>query len=337
MAIFIDAPDQVRVVVQPAPAITNVLDDRGTQQVQSDYLVLNPADPAYIRNRPVRANAFTEELEQKLATIAEGAAVNVQADWAETDDTADSYINNRPDFEAFFLADRRKLDGIETGAEVNVNADWLETDPDSDAFIVNRPELPAAIPDDKLLPDFPAEGSRNDKIPKFNGNTLRWEKDAGGSGSGAGEDNVQSDWDVTDNTSDAFIRNKPTLPTRGDAFTLAYEQKLNGIASNAEVNVQSDWNEADSTADSYIQGKPVIPVVPDRAAAFTEILETKLDGIEAGAEVNEQSDWNENNTNSDAHILNKPTIPVIVYLSQDDYDDLVTADTVVATTQYNII
>lgn len=36
-------------------------------------------------------------------------------------------------------------------------------------------------------------------------------------------------------------------------------QKLDGIASGAEVNVQSDWNEADSTDDAYIKNKPTIP------------------------------------------------------------------------------
>ena len=36
-------------------------------------------------------------------------------------------------------------------------------------------------------------------------------------------------------------------------------QKLDGIASGAEVNVQSDWNEADNTKDDFIKNKPTIP------------------------------------------------------------------------------
>ena len=36
-------------------------------------------------------------------------------------------------------------------------------------------------------------------------------------------------------------------------------QKLDGIASGAEVNVQSDWNEADNTKDDFIMNKPTIP------------------------------------------------------------------------------
>lgn len=36
-------------------------------------------------------------------------------------------------------------------------------------------------------------------------------------------------------------------------------QKLDGIASGAEVNVQSDWNQSTNTADDYIKNKPTIP------------------------------------------------------------------------------
>lgn len=41
-------------------------------------------------------------------------------------------------------------------------------------------------------------------------------------------------------------------------FTTVLLNKLNGIASGAEVNVQSDWNEADTTSDAYIQNKPTL-------------------------------------------------------------------------------
>lgn len=37
------------------------------------------------------------------------------------------------------------------------------------------------------------------------------------------------------------------------------KQKLDGIASGAEVNVQSDWNQSVNTADDYIKNKPTIP------------------------------------------------------------------------------
>lgn len=55
-------------------------------------------------------------------------------------------------------------------------------------------------------------------------------------------DIVQSDWNETDNSSNAYIANKPTLPP-----------------SNAEQNVQADWNETNTNSDAFIQNKPTIP------------------------------------------------------------------------------
>lgn len=89
--------------------------------------------------------------------------------------------------------------------------------------------------------------------------------------------NVQSDWNETDTSNDAYIKNKPSIPSKtsdltndsnfvsdgsyihtDNNFTTAEKTKLSGIASGAEVNVQSDWNETDSTADAYIANKPDI-------------------------------------------------------------------------------
>lgn len=56
----------------------------------------------------------------------------------------------------------------------------------------------------------------------------------GGIAAGA-EVNVQSDWNETDSTSDAYIANKPTIPA---------------------AQVQSDWAETDTTDVSYIANKP---------------------------------------------------------------------------------
>ena len=52
------------------------------------------------------------------------------------------------------------------------------------------------------------------------------------------EVNVQADWSVSDNSSDAFIKNKPTIPA---------------------AQVQADWDQSNSGAVDYIKNKPVIP------------------------------------------------------------------------------
>ena len=41
-------------------------------------------------------------------------------------------------------------------------------------------------------------------------------------------------------------------------FTTTLKNKLDGIASGAEVNVQANWNETNSSSDAYIQNKPTI-------------------------------------------------------------------------------
>lgn len=50
-------------------------------------------------------------------------------------------------------------------------------------------------------------------------------------------------------------------------FTTTLKNKLNGIASGAEVNVQSDWNA--TSGDALILNKPTIPTVPTNVSAFT--------------------------------------------------------------------
>ncbi len=76
----------------------------------------------------------------------------------------------------------------------------------------------------------------------------------------------------------ADLTGKPSIPTKtsdltndsdfvSDAnyvhtdnnFTTTEKNKLNGIATGAEVNVQSDWNVTDTSSDAFIKNKPTIP------------------------------------------------------------------------------
>jgi hypothetical protein len=81
--------------------------------------------------------------------------------------------------------------------------------------------------------------------------------------------NVQSDWNVTNVTSDAYILNKPTIPVvPGNATQSASglmsngdKTKLDGIQNGAEVNIQSNWTETDTTSDTFILNKPTLATV----------------------------------------------------------------------------
>ena len=65
--------------------------------------------------------------------------------------------------------------------------------------------------------------------------------------------------DTWDDGSFQFASTDTATDLRDGLMSALDWQKLDGIASGAEVNVQSDWNEADSTADDYIKNKPTIP------------------------------------------------------------------------------
>ena len=118
-----------------------------------------------------------------------------------------------------------------------------------------------------------------------------------GIASGA-EVNVQADWDVTDSTSDAYIKNKPTIPS--------------------EVVVDSALS---STSENPVQNKVINTALGDKVDKetgkglstndYTTAEKTKLDGIATGAEVNVQSDWSVSNSSSDAYIKNKPTLAAV--------------------------
>lgn len=107
-------------------------------------------------------------------------------------------------------------------------------------------------------------------------------------------------------------------------FTNALKNKLDGIATGAQVNVIEGVNVNGSavTLTNKIANLTVPTKLTDLTNDgnfvtdanyvhtdnnFTTTLKDKLDGIAAGAEVNVQSDWTVTATSSDAYIKNKPT------------------------------
>ena len=193
------------------------------------------------------------------------AADQVQSDWNQTDSSAVNYIKNKPQNlvqdpsyvhtdNNFTNADVSKLSGIAAGAEVNVQSDWSVTDTSSDAYIANKPQ--------NLVQDASYVHTDNN-FTNSDKNKLD------GIEAGA-EANVQSDWNVSDNTSDAFIRNKPTIPSGNQLLpsaTSADENKVLTVDSNGDPEwataqpvsqVQSDWTELDTNDPAYIVHKPTV-------------------------------------------------------------------------------
>ena len=202
----------------------------------------------------------------------------------------------------------------------NVDVDATETDTSRVTTVAGAKRLVDRIrPSNRQLPEPTADPTDGRKIAALNAGASAYElvsqpvvpgkattttdglmakedkSKLDGVAAGA-EVNVQSDWDESDNSADAYIANKPTIPvvpgkatTSADGLMASEDKsKLDGVAAGAEVNVQSDWDETDTNSDAHILNKPAIPVVPGAATTSADGLmasedKAKLDGIEANA------------------------------------------------------
>lgn len=64
---------------------------------------------------------------------------------------------------------------------------------------------------------------------------------------------------TSDLTNDSDFVSDANYVHTDNNFTTALKDKLNSVATGAEVNVQSDWNVTDTTSDAFIKNKPAIP------------------------------------------------------------------------------
>ena len=107
---------------------------------------------------------------------------------------------------------------------------------------------------DRLLPT----GTGGDKIAVKNSSNV-WILEDKPSG-GGGEENVQSDWNETDNTQDDFIKNKPTIPAaqvNSDWDSTSGKSEILNKPTIPAAQVNSDWNA--TTGKAEILNKPTIP------------------------------------------------------------------------------
>ena len=148
-------------------------------------------------------------------------------------------------------------------------ANWDESDSSDVSYIQNKPVIPTV----------------NDATVTINqGGVQKGTFTLNQSGNATIDlnDGAQADWDESDSSDVAYIRNKPVIPTVNDAtvtinqggvqkgtFTL---NQSTGATINLNDGAQSNWDESDSTDVSYIQNKPVLP---DFVA-----IEKKLDDYE---------------------------------------------------------
>lgn len=143
--------------------------------VQSDWAEADNSSLAFIQNKPENLvqdanyvhtdNNFTNNDKGKLDGIEAGAEQNVQADWNQTNSSADDYIKNKPTIPQqvqsdwaesnsaapSYIQNKPNLATVATSGSYNdlsdkpdipsqqVQSDWTETDTTNPAYIKNKP------------------------------------------------------------------------------------------------------------------------------------------------------------------------------------------------------
>ena len=171
-----------------------------------------------------------------------------------------------------------------------------------------QPEITAQNP---LSADLLADGTNNKVY------TAAEQTKLSGIATGA-EVNVQADWNETNSSSDAYIQNKPTIPTVPTNVSAFTNDAGYITASDIPAQAQANWNESDTTAASYIQNKPTIPAAQVNADwnAVSGVAEILNKPTIPAAQVN--SDWNA--SSGVAEILNKPNLATVA--TTGAYSDL---------------
>lgn len=79
-----------------------------------------------VSGKRLSTNDYTTAEKNKLASIEQGAKVNVQPDWSQTDTGSDDYIKNKP-----------------TIPSAQIQSDWNQNDSTAKDYIKNKPSVPS--------------------------------------------------------------------------------------------------------------------------------------------------------------------------------------------------
>lgn len=276
-----------------------------------------------VSGKQLSTNDYTTTEKNKLAGIAAGAEVNVQADWNITDTSSDAFIKNKPALKAVAtsgsyadLTNKPSLATVATSGKYSdlTGAPVFATVATSGSYndLVNKPSIPAA----QVNSDWNATTG---KAQILNKPTLATVATTGAYSDLSGKPTipaaqVNSDWNATSGV--AQIKNKPTLATvatSGAYSDLTGKPSLATVATSGSyadlsnkptipaAQVNSDWNATSGLAQ--IKNKPALATVAT-SGSYNDLSNKPT--IPA-APVN--ADWNA--TSGLAQIKNKPTIPTV--------------------------
>ncbi len=288
-----------------------------TSQQYQDALDAGTINPNELYLTPASGRGSTVTVEPVLVSGTQVATISIDGApyilYAPTPPTRTSDLTNDNNFVAdanyvhtdnnFTTTEKNKLGNIAAGAEVNVQSDWSVTSSTSDAYIKNKPSIPQNTSDLTNDSDFVSDASY---VHTDNNYTTTEKNKLSGIASGA-EVNVQSDWSVTTTTSDAYIKNKPSIPTKvselsnDSGYITGYTETDPVFSSSAAANIAStditNWNNkadvsdiptatSDLTNDSnFVSDSSYVHTDNN----YTSTEKSKLSGIASGAEVNQNA------------------------------------------------
>lgn len=174
-------------------------------------------------------------------------AAQVNADWDANSGV--SQILNKPNLATVATSgDYSDLSNKPVIPAAQVQSNWNESDSTSKAYIQNKPDL-SVYAQSANLATVATSGDYSDLSNKPTIPAAQ----------------VQSNWNESDNTSKAFILNKPDLSVYAQSANLAtvattgdYDDLENKPVIPA-AQIQADWNETNTSSKAYIQNKPTIP------------------------------------------------------------------------------
>ncbi|MBO5472673.1 MAG: hypothetical protein J6A08_02625, partial [Lachnospiraceae bacterium] len=248
--------------------------------VQSDWNEEDSTSDAYIKNKPeslpasdvhewAKAETKPSYTAEEVGADASGAAAEVKKEVLET--MRGSYTPN-------------SLTGVKKNVMGVTNIEYSYYDVEFGmATVTGVADLNTALQDvaDKTAAAICDVDSRLKTVPDAVEEAVLGDAkaytDEQVAGLNLGESNVQSDWDETDSTSDAYIKNKPESLPASDVHEWA---KAETKPSYTAEEVGADASGAAATALSD-------------AKAYTDKKVAGLSGGSTGGDANVQSDWDE--------------------------------------------
>jgi hypothetical protein len=211
--------------VIPNTAITGATKTKITYDAKGLVTAGDDATTADIADSIDRRYATDAEL-LKLSGIADGAEVNVQADWTAA--TGDSFIQNKPT-----LGNSSSKDvGTTTGTVAAGNHAHSGVYEPADSTILKDADIGTSV--QGYNADIVIDAAY---VHTDNNFTTTEQSKLSGIAAGA-EVNVQADWSAV--SGDSFIQNKPTIPA---------------------AQIQSDWVQTNTGSVDFIKNKPSLQQV----------------------------------------------------------------------------